>query len=471
MNPSRPGLLDAFIVKLGEGGAVAFAVPTRGGFSATSPGVAPNTSVGYARIQVTGGGPAPSGLAIFGFRQNNILVSEAAVPATPAFTRGRIYAEVGGSVDTGIAIANPNLTPTDVNFNFTDLNGQDFGAGTVTIPASGQIANFLDQSSFHVSPPVSGSFTFSASQPVAVVALRGLTNERGEFLITTLPVADLSAPASTDPILFPHFADGGGWTTQILLVNTSDILMSGSVQFGGSPSQPYSIPPRSSVKVATPGTASGVLTGSARVIPAGGSTTPSGVAVFSFKNNGITVTEAGVPALRSGTAFRLYAESSGTAGQVGSIQTGIAIANASSNSINVTFELTTITGVTTGLISSIVLPGNGQTSMFLGQIPGFSGMPNPFQGVLRVSTTSPTGISIVGLRGRYNERQDFLTTTTQPTNEGDPVSTADLFFPHFADGGGYTTQFILFNGSIDQSSSGLIRFLSQTGQVLTIGAR
>jgi hypothetical protein len=471
MNPSRPGLLDAFIVKLGEGGAVAFAVPTRGGFSATSPGVAPNTSVGYARIQVTGGGPAPSGLAIFGFRQNNILVSEAAVPATPAFTRGRIYAEVGGSVDTGIAIANPNPTPTDVNFNFTDLNGQDFGAGTVTIPASGQIANFLDQSSFHVSPPVSGSFTFSASQPVAVVALRGLTNERGEFLITTLPVADLSAPASTDPILFPHFADGGGWTTQILLVNTSDILMSGSVQFGGSPSQPYSIPPRSSVKVATPGTASGVLTGSARVIPAGGSTTPSGVAVFSFKNNGITVTEAGVPALRSGTAFRLYAESSGTAGQVGSIQTGIAIANASSNSINVTFELTTITGVTTGLISSIVLPGNGQTSMFLGQIPGFSGMPNPFQGVLRVSTTSPTGISIVGLRGRYNERQDFLTTTTQPTNEGDPVSTADLFFPHFADGGGYTTQFILFNGSIDQSSSGLIRFLSQTGQVLTIGAR
>jgi hypothetical protein len=167
----------------------------------------------------------------------------------------------------------------------------------------------------------------------------------------------------------------------------------------------------------------------------------------------------------------LYAESSRTAGQVGSIQTGIAIANASSNSINVTFELTTITGVTTGLISSIVLPGNGQTSMFLGQIPGFSGMPNPFQGVLRVSTTSPTGISIVGLRGRYNERQDFLTTTTQPTNEGDPVSTADLFFPHFADGGGYTTQFILFNGSIDQSSSGLIRFLSQTGQVLTIGAR
>src|SRR5262249_50314682 len=176
LNATRPGLLDAFIVKLGEGGAIAFAVPTRGGFSATSPGVAPSTSVGYARIQVTGGGPAPSGLAIFGFRQNNILVSEAAVPASPAFTTGRIYAEVSGSVKTGFAIGHPNPNSTNVNYNSTDLNGQDFGSGTLTIPASGQIANFLDQAPFHGSAPISGSFTFSASQPVAVVALRGLTN-------------------------------------------------------------------------------------------------------------------------------------------------------------------------------------------------------------------------------------------------------------------------------------------------------
>ena len=38
-----------------------------------------------------------------------------------------------------------------------------------------------------------GTFTFTASQPISVVALRGLTNERSEFLITTLPVADLSS--------------------------------------------------------------------------------------------------------------------------------------------------------------------------------------------------------------------------------------------------------------------------------------
>ena len=48
----------------------------------------------------------------------------------------------------------------------------------------------------------------------------------------------------------------------------------------------------------------------------------------------------------------------------------------------------------------------------------------------------------VGLRGRYNEREDFLVTTTMPSAESAP-SSAELYFPHFVDSGGYTTQFVL----------------------------
>ncbi len=40
----------------------------------------------------------------------------------------------------------------------------------------------------------------NASVPVAVVALRGITNARGEFLITTLPVADLTARLQRIPV-------------------------------------------------------------------------------------------------------------------------------------------------------------------------------------------------------------------------------------------------------------------------------
>jgi hypothetical protein len=470
LNPARPGLVDAFIAKIGEGSAAAYAVPARGGFTATTQGGTGAQTVGYARVQPTGFG-SPSGLAIFSFRQNNILVSEAAVPASTLITTGRIFAEVGNRIDTGIAIANPNSTATTVTYFFTDASGQNGNTGSFTIPANGQIAAFLDQAPFFGGSSILGSFTFSASQSVAVIALRGFTNERNEFLITTLPVADLGVSAGTDPILFAHYADGGGWTTEIVLVNTTDSNMSGTAQFAGLQSRSYSIAPRSAVKIATPGTAPSTLAGAAQVTPSADSRTPSGVAVFSFKNAGVTVTEAGVPATRLGNAFRLYAENSGVDGQPGSIQTGIALANPTSTSALVTFELTTITGVSTGLGGSMVLPGNGQASMFLGQIQGFGGIPNPFQGVLRVSTTLPGGISVAGLRGRYNERRDFLITTTQPTNESVPNTGAEQFFPHFVDGGGYTTQFILFNGSTDQSTAGVVRFLTQSGQPLSLGVR
>jgi hypothetical protein len=166
----------------------------------------------------------------------------------------------------------------------------------------------------------------------------------------------------------------------------------------------------------------------------------------------------------------LYAQLSGASGQIGSIQTGVAVANPSTNPASVVFELNTLSGASTGLTGSMTVPASGQIAVFLGQIPGFGTLTNPFQGVLRVSTPAAGGISVVGIRGRYNERGDFLLTTTQPTDESHPPS-GEQFFPHFADGGGYTTQFILFNGGPDQASSGSLRFFAQSGQSISLALR
>ena len=84
-----------------------------------------------------------------------------------------------------------------------------------------------------------------------------------------------------------------------------------------------------------------------------------------------------------------------------------------------------------------------------------------FQGIVRISTNSPAGISVIGLRGRYNERNDFLITTSPPVNENAP-GIDELLFPHIVDGGGYSTQFVLF-GAAGQPTAATIRFLSQTG--------
>ncbi len=244
--------------------------------------------------------------------------------------------------------------------------------------------------------------------------------------MTTLPVADLSVVAGTDPLVFPYFAEGDGWITQIVMVNPTDDTIAGSIQFTDAVtidaqtgiSFTYSIPGRSSSRLRTAGTGP-IRTGFVRMIPSAMNRTPLGLGMLSFRKAGITVTEAGVPALGAGTALRLYAESTGNfnAQQSGSAETLIAIANTSPIAVTVNFELTTLSGTSTGLTGVETVPSNGIITKFLRQISGFTSLQSPFQGVLRVSTASSAGISVVGPRGRHNERGDFLVTTTSPKSE------------------------------------------------------
>jgi spore coat protein CotH len=485
---ARQRAIDVQTQLFGPNNVQNFTTNNLGGYSITATGASNALRVGYARIQNNAGSTTPSGLAIFSLRTGETVFTEAGVPASPLIQSGRIYAEVSGAVNTGLAIANPNDQAATLNFYFTDASGRDFGQGTTTIPANGQIAQFLNQAPFNSGTLASGAFTFTSSVPVAAIALRGLTNERSEFLITTLPVAPTTAQSGN--VTFPHFADGGGWTTQVVLVNPGDQTIAGTLQFlsqgsstaAGQPlviatadgqsasSFNYSIPAHSSYRLRTAGSTSAIRTGSVRVTPASNNGTPSGVGIFSFRNAGITVTEAGVPAGRATSAFRLYAESSGDFSnfQAGSIQTGIAVANSTASTAAVTFELTNLDGTSTGLTGTVSVPANGQAALFLYQVPGLT-LPTSFKGVLRIS--GPSGIAVVGLRGRYNERGDFLITTTPPVAEDEPTSQAEMLFPHIVEGGGYTTQFILFSGKPGQASSGALKFLNQAGQPLILSLR
>ena len=160
----------------------------------------------------------------------------------------------------------------------------------------------------------------------------------------------------------------------------------------------------------------------------------------------------------------MYVES----GEGGAVQSGLAVVNFSNAPAVVNFELTTLAGTSTGLTGVITVPANGQSAMFLNQVQGFANVPVPFKGVLRASTSSTGGISMIGLRGRYNERGDFLITTTSPVLESSNPPAGELLFPHFVDSGGYTTQFILFSGYAGQSSTGTIRYFSQGGQPMDV---
>ena len=117
------------------------------------------------------------------------------------------------------------------------------------------------------------------------------------------------------------------------------------------------------------------------------------------------------------------------------------------------------------MTGSLTVPSSGQIARFVDEI--FPTLATPFSGILRV-TSSSSDVAVIGLRGRTNKRGDFLITTTPPSNEGGVASSAEAFFTHIADSGGWTTQFILFNGTSGQGSSGTLSFVGQDGQVLEL---
>jgi hypothetical protein len=477
-----------------QGNVRSITINPSGAASLATSGSSPNIATGYARL--TGNGTTlPAGQVVFGFSTNGALISETAVPGTTPILAGRIYAEVGGSVNTGLAIANPNNQPATISFFFTDFSGMDFGQGSMTLAANSQIAQFLNQPPFNASVGLRGTFTFQSSVPIAAIVLRGFTNERSEFLMTTLPVADLNGALQNQPILFPQYADGGGWTTQIILVNPTEFTMNGTMKFSGQISSAstsdasgtsvqgvfnYSIPPHTSRRFQSGGAGDAPNSGSIQVTPTNNSgvppdvsITPSGVAIFSYKKSNITITEAGVPPVNASTAFRIYAEASGdfNGAKSGSVQSGVAIANPSQFfPVTVSFELFRLDGVSTGLGGSLDLVANGQKAIFLTQIPGLANLQLPFKGLLRVSVPQAPGISLIGLRGRFNERGDLLIATTPPVADNSSTPTQSIF-PHLADGGGYSTQFILINTDSQTSRSVVLSLFAPSGNPLPLTLR
>jgi hypothetical protein len=467
-----------------QSGSQAFSIGNKGAASVISDGNG-GLTVGYARILPNSGQTTPSGVGIFGERLGGILVSEAGVPASPKITRGRIYAEVGpgGSAgqgtDIGLAIANPNPTLATINFTLTDTSGAIVRTGAYNLGPGGQKAAYLDQDPWFAPLGFKGTFTFTSTAGISVVALSLYNNERPtpEPLITTLPVIDLdNTTTGTSPMLVPYYTDGSGWNTSILLVNHTNGAMSGTIQFRNldgasqsltangttSTSFNYSIAAQSSFKLITGGTsASGgnITTGSVTITPTGGTTAPVPLVVFSFKAGGITTTQAGVPS-NSGTAFRLYVEATpGLGSTPGAFSSGIAIANSGASDLSVSVE---VTSAADGSVSTTTLPvpALGIRARFLQEI--FPNLTLPFQGVMRISSPS-SAISVVGLRIRYNERNDLLLTTTPPTDENSSPSGLEFDFPQIVNGAGWTTQFNLFSGTASQVTAGTLQFVNTDG--------
>jgi hypothetical protein len=445
--------------------------------NATARQTTSSPQMGYIRVIPNNGGTSPAGVGIFAFQSGGNLIGEAGMPAVSTIRSGRIFVEISTTVNTGIAFANPNNQDAIINYFFTDSSGHDFGSGAITVPANHQTATYLTDAPFKASP-LTGTFTFSSSGAIAVLGLRTQINERSEALMTTVPVSPVGSSFGGTALMIPQFPAGAVWTTKLVLVNPGDTSLSGSVRFLGLGSKNgstqttkvivngtagsifnYTIAPRSAFQMVAQATTGGGQVGLVQINPGTGSGSPSSIAIFSYQTAKITVSEASTAALPASRAVRLFVESAGVFGAIGSIETGVSISNPSSRRVSIQMNLMKLDGTPTGLTSSLSIPAGGQILKFGKDL--FPSLPSPFKGVLLIS--APSQLIVEALRDRYNERNELLMTTT-PVYDDTSLPALQTVFPHFVNGAGYRTELILL--STGGPLTGSLTVLSQDGTAL-----
>jgi len=153
----------------------------------------------------------------------------------------------------------------------------------------------------------------------------------------------------------------------------------------------------------------------------------------------------------------VYTENSST------VQTAIIIANPSVDPVTVTVEATTLSGASANLTGLLTIPGNGQILTLEGQIPGFEKIDASFEGVLRISTGTASGVAVGVFRVGVNERGDLVLSAFPPVDETATTLRTALAFPQYVNGGGFTTRVVLFSGRANTASWGVMRLFDQSG--------
>jgi len=490
--------LNNRIRKVASGRSVSMGLTLSAGGAARSftAGESETVEAGYAALTVNSG-TAPYGTAVFSFKQNGVTVSEAGVPASPPSTSARIFIDyrsavpaVPGRIDagtidinTGIAVVNRGSGTANVTYLLRNFLGSTLSNGHGTIDAGAHFAKFIDQmkdvaSGFRLPSDFQstiqfGSLEISSDQPLSIVALRMTTNQRNEVVFTTTPTADLTQSLTSTPTYFPQFADGGGYTTALVLLNTSSGIETGTLQIlddlgapllvnqvGGTAdsSFKYSIVPGGAFRFQTDGFPTTTKVGWVQLTPDDGTSTPVAAGMFGYNPGDVLVTESGIPAAASTTHARVNVDLSE------GHNTGLAIANLAETSASISIKAFQSDG-TTGVGTSqgpLPLQAKGHSARFAGEF--VSGLPAEFTGVLDIRSATP--FAALTMRSLTNERGDFLLTTF-PIADMNRAAPSPIVFPQIADGGGYVTQFILL--SPGGASSAKLNFYGESGAPLAVG--
>ncbi len=366
-----------------------------------TPGTSPDLTQGWGQIDAAAG---VSGYAIFTANTNTARAQDATATAGTASNRILAPFDNSSGYVSAFAVANPTNNPETVLLTVRTADGTS--NGQIDLPPKGQ-STFLMATLFGGTAGKSGLAEFYvASGSISIIALRA--NPSGAFTAAPVYVQTgnqiIGAPLSQQTPnpqtqVIPQVADGGGWSTTIVLANTTTGDLPVQLNFkkagaGGATSQwnltfqdpvPLTIPAGSARFLRTPGN-SGVplsqgwaeLVADPRIV---------GYAIFTSQSGASPAQDSTAPAVSASS--RILAPFDNTTGFV----TAIALVNptASQEIVSVNFRFS---DASTGT-ATVTVPAQGQVTFL---------MPNQFaattgkSGLAEFYVSSGT-ISIIALRG------------------------------------------------------------------------
>ena len=378
-------------------------IPVGGSRIIETPGNAGSLIQGWGEVVAS---KSINGTAIFRQHAAGSVDTEGAVPLRPSSGNHFLvpFDNTQGFV-TAMAMLNPDSARTaTVNAVFRDENGQPLSTGSLVL-GPGTRQAFVLPSQFTGLANQRGVAEFTSAVEISALGLRASPRYT---LASIEPIDTANLPAAGTTATISQIADGGGWETTIILVNTGATPAPVSLRF----TQPFGIPWALQV-AGTNG-----ITEYSDVIPAGGSriidtaglspvlsqgwgqviTTGSvaGTAIFRQQLSSVRDAEGAVPLTLSGMQ-QFVLPFDNTQG----FATAVALANEDpSQSTAVSVTLRDLNGTVLGVETVNLVPFGRSAFVLSSQFPETANV----QGVAEFSSPNVT-LSALGLR--YNPIGSF----------------------------------------------------------------
>jgi hypothetical protein len=209
-----------------------YSIPPDGVYILTTDGSQGDVRSGAIQVIPDTGTATPAGEGLFSYAPHGTLVTESGVPSATPTTHAQIYIDHSNNHLVGLAIAVPGNAGVRVSLKAYQTDGSTLaGSGSLEIAAEGHVSKFVHELIPGLPAGFTGILDISAPSPFSALTLRSLTNLRGDFLLTLFPVAD-AYETLAKPLVFPQIVDGGGYSTQFVLLGTNGATSAGLAFYG-----------------------------------------------------------------------------------------------------------------------------------------------------------------------------------------------------------------------------------------------